>query len=159
MRFEFCPRCGGHLTDAVKFGKPRRYCPACHYVQFSDPKVAAAVFIEQDDRILLVKRAVDPERGKWALPAGFIDYGEDPQKGAIREAAEETGLTVTITRLLDVMFDGVTILIIYAAQVLGGDLQAADDVAEVRWFTRDEQPELAFRSTQALVDRWRHDAR
>jgi ADP-ribose pyrophosphatase YjhB (NUDIX family) len=154
---QFCPRCGQALADVVKFGKPHRCCPACEYIHFSNPKVAAAVFIEQTGRVLLVKRGVDPEKGKWALPAGFIDYGEDPQAAARRETLEETGLTVSLTRLVDVLFDGTTIVIIYAATVNSGTLTAADDVEETRWFGPDELPELAFKSTQQVIHQWRGD--
>jgi len=115
-----------------------------------------ALFIEQGDRILLVKRGVDPKRGKWALVAGFVDYGEAPEEAAIREAGEETGLEVTIDRLMDVSYDAdnSTIVIMYAAKIVGGTLIAADDVDEVAWFGVDNLPELAFESTQRLVSAW-----
>jgi ADP-ribose pyrophosphatase YjhB (NUDIX family) len=139
----------------IKFGKPHRCCPHCEFIYFRNPKVAAAVFIAQADRVLLVRRGVDPEKGKWALPAGYVDFGEDPQHAAIREAAEETGLVVEVVRLLDVMFDGTTIVILYAARVVGGDLLAGDDVDEARWFAAgDKLPELAFRSTQVAIAQW-----
>lgn len=74
-------------------------------------------------------------------------------QAAIRETLEETGLAITVSRLVDVIFDGTTIVIIYAAQVVGGVLNAMDDVVEARWFSPDTLPassELAFKSTQAL---------
>jgi 8-oxo-dGTP diphosphatase len=151
---QFCARCGHSLHDEVRFGKLHRVCAACEYIYFANPKTAAAVWIEQAGQVLLVKRGVDPERGKWALPAGFIDLGEDPQAAAIRETHEETGLRVTISGLVDVMFDGTTIVIIYAAQVVSGILTPMDDVDEARWFAPPDLPELAFKSTQALVSKW-----
>ncbi|MBN1964223.1 MAG: NUDIX hydrolase, partial [Anaerolineae bacterium] len=90
--FNYCPRCGASLEQRMAFGQERPVCPACGYVHFYDPKVAAAVFIEQDGRVLLIKRGVEPEKGRWALPAGFIDRGEDPRHTAVREVQEETGL-------------------------------------------------------------------
>ncbi len=151
----FCPRCGHAVEDQLKFGKIRRVCPACGYIYFANPKVAVVSFVERDRQILLVKRGVDPERGKWALPGGFVDLGEDPALAAVRETAEETGLNVQITGLLDVTFppNGV-IVISYAAQVVGGTLGAADDVEDVCWFTPDNLPELAFESTLRLVSLW-----
>jgi ADP-ribose pyrophosphatase YjhB (NUDIX family) len=62
------------MIDKLAFGQMRRVCKKCSFVHFDDPKVAAVVFIEQNERILLVRRAMNPERGKWALPAGYIDY-------------------------------------------------------------------------------------
>lgn len=154
---QYCPRCGHALSDAVKFGKTRRVCTNCEFIFFANPKAAAAVWIEHDGQILLVKRGMEPERGKWALPAGFIDFGEDPQEAAIRETLEETGLAITISHLVDVMFDGTTIVIIYAAHMVGGTLTAMDDVDDACWFNAATLPppaELAFQSTQALVYEW-----
>jgi ADP-ribose pyrophosphatase YjhB (NUDIX family) len=153
--FAFCPQCGNELADELRFGKPHRICPACGYVHFRDPKVAAVVLIQSAGRILLVLRGVDPERGKWALPAGYVDAGEDPALAAAREVHEETGLEVRIARLVDVMFDRGKILIVYGADMTGGTLCAQDDVDDVRWFGPDDIPhDLAFRSTREIVDRW-----
>ncbi len=100
-------------------------------------------------------RGVDPERGRWALPAGYVDGGEDPALAALREVREETGLEVRIARLVDVMFDQGKILIVYGADVIGGALCAQDDVDDTRWFGPDEVPhDLAFRSTREIVARW-----
>ncbi len=150
----FCPRCGQPIGQQVRFGKVRPVCPACGYIHFSDPKVAVVVFVEQDCKVLLVLRGVDPQRGKWALPAGYVDRGEDPALAAVRETAEETGLNVEITRLIDVMFDDGIIVIMYAAQVVGGTLRAQDDADDARWFGPDDLPELAFRSTQVIITAW-----
>ena len=157
----FCIRCGQPLQDREAFGKIRRTCSGCGYVHFLDPKVAAIVFIVDAHRVLLVKRAENPEKGKWSLPGGFVDAGEDPRKAAIREAVEETGLQVEITRLLDVFYypspngSPTPIVIAFEAQMVSGVLCAADDAEEVAWFAADQLPELAFTSTHALINRWR----
>ncbi|MFQ3534547.1 MAG: NUDIX hydrolase [Aggregatilineales bacterium] len=153
----YCPHCGAHTAQLERFGKLRPVCPTCGYVHFEDPKVAVAVFIRRQDEILLVLRANDPERGKWALPAGYVDRGEDPRAAAEREVLQETGLQVQVTRLIDVIYEGV-IVIIYEASVIGGKLCAADDAAEARWFTRQALPEIAFRSTQQVLAAWRDDS-
>lgn len=119
-------------------------------------KVAVAVFIRHEERVLLVLRANEPERGKWALPAGYVDRGEDPRVAAAREVLQETGLQVRVTRLIDVLYEGV-IVILYAAEVIGGELCAADDAAEARWFARQELPEVAFRSTRQVIAAWQQD--
>ncbi|NDJ75061.1 MAG: NUDIX hydrolase [Chloroflexi bacterium] len=156
----FCQVCGHALTDRMAHGKQRRVCPDCGFIHFQDPKVAAVVFIEQDNRVLLVRRAINPERGKWTLPAGYVDYGENPRAAAIREAWEETGLEVEITRLIGVESDpgtfGASIMIVYAARVVNGDAQAGDDADAIRWLAAtDPLPELAFHTTQNLVTAWR----
>ncbi len=155
--YRYCPQCATPLADAEISGKVRRVCPACGFVQFHDPKVAVCVFIEQVGRVLLVKRGVEPELGKWALPAGYVDYGEEPQSAAIREAWEETGLQIEISALWDVMFyqgAKAVITIIYAGTVRGGILQAGDDAQEAAWFPPDALPEIGFESTRRALARW-----
>jgi ADP-ribose pyrophosphatase YjhB (NUDIX family) len=149
-----CLRCGTRMEQRERFDKVRPVCPACGYVHFDDPKVAVAVFVRQAEQVLLVLRANEPERGKWALPAGYVDRGEDPKIAAEREVLQETGLAVQVTRLIDVIYEGV-IVIIYEARVIGGALCAGDDAAEARWFTRQSVPEVAFRSTQQVIAAWR----
>jgi 8-oxo-dGTP diphosphatase len=97
--FNFCPRCGTPVRHEERFGKVRPVCPQCDWICFVDPKVAAAVLIEQDGRVLLVRRAGEPFRGLWTLPAGFINGGEDPAEAAARECLEETGLSVRVVRV------------------------------------------------------------
>ena len=94
LELNFCPRCGQALEDAFVFGRVRRVCPACGLVVFRDHKVAAAALVEDAaGRVLLVRRAWDPQRGYWSLPAGFVDEDESPPEAALRECREETGLT------------------------------------------------------------------
>jgi ADP-ribose pyrophosphatase YjhB (NUDIX family) len=153
----YCIRCGAALRLERRSGRRRPTCPNCEWVYFPDPKVAAAVLIEKDDQVLLVRRAVDPRRGKWTLPAGFIDAGEDPRAAAERECLEETGMQVRITGLLDVLYGqehekGAHIIIFYRAEVLGGQVVAGDDVDRVAFFARHELPPLAFSTTQRILN-------
>lgn len=156
--FAFCPRCGSPMRTRQVADKPRRVCPTCRYVYFTDPKVGVGVAVVEDGRLLLIKRAMNPERGKWSLPAGFIDQGEDPKDAAAREALEETGLIVRIEGVLDVFHNppgagGASVFILYRAQIIGGELAAADDAADAGFFALDQLPELAFASTKAAVAR------
>ena len=158
----FCPNCGHPLTDALRFGKERRVCEACGYVHFHDPKVAAVVFVTEGERVLMVKRGVDPQRGKWALPAGYIDYGEDPREAAAREVEEETGLKVRITRLIDVLGPDArnegpaSIVILFEGEAVGGELGARDDADKAIFLAPEDIPfsEIAFESTRLLLKRW-----
>jgi 8-oxo-dGTP diphosphatase len=158
----YCPRCGRPLIDAFKYGTIRRVCEACGFVHFRDPKVAAVVLVTENGRVLMVKRAVDPQGGKWALPAGYVDYGEDPREAARREVAEETGLEVAITRLIDVLGPDArgespaSIVILFEGERIGGTLQAHDDAERAVFFSPDEVPldNIAFESTRLLLDRW-----
>lgn len=156
----YCPICGEKLEMRQRTGALRPVCPSCDHTVYFDPKVAVAVCIMQDDQMLLVRRGMEPMRGLWAMPAGFMDYDEDPKAAAKREALEETGLEVQIDRLLEVFHtpnDGgvANIVIVYAASITGGAMQAADDADDVAWFSKDNVPEIAFIPSQTIVKRWK----
>ena len=156
--FAYCPRCATPMQTAPVIDKPRRVCSGCGYVYFTDPKVGVGVAVVESGRLLLVRRAIKPERGKWSLPAGYLDHGEDPREAAARETMEETGLVVAVDELLDVIFNppghgGASIFILYRAQQTGGTLQAGDDADAADFFPFDALPELAFASTRAAVAR------
>ena len=138
-------------------GKVRPTCPACGYIAFADPKVAATVLVERDNKILFIRRAIDPGRGRWCFPGGYVDFGEDPAAAAMRECREETGLEVTALTLLDLAFDGRVIVITYLAQVAEGiEPVAADDADLVAWFGLDELPPLAFNSMTRPIQCWQN---
>jgi ADP-ribose pyrophosphatase YjhB (NUDIX family) len=125
-------------------------------VYFADPKVATAALVERDGKVLLARRAGDPQRGLWTLPAGFVDAGEDPAEAARRECLEETGLQVRITGLVSVLAGqehprGAHIFIVYRAEIVGGELRADDDVDQVDFFAYDDLPPLAFKTTRRIL--------
>ncbi len=155
----FCPACGAPVEWREAFGRPRPVCPACGRIHLFDPKVAAAVLVEDRGRVLLVRRSSEPFRGTWTLPAGFVDAGEDPRVAAERECLEETGLQVRATRLLDVIAGkehvrGASIVIVYQAEVLGGALQASDDAEAAAFYSPEELPELGFEATRRVLAEW-----
>ncbi len=152
----FCIKCGTRLVREILFGRLRPTCPLCKWVYFADPKVAAAILIEDQSRVLLTRRVNDPQRGLWSLPAGFVDAGEDPAQAAIRECLEETGLQIRILRLIDVIAGqehprGAHILIAYQGEITGGALQAGDDADQAAFFSRQNLPPLAFSTTRRLL--------
>jgi ADP-ribose pyrophosphatase YjhB (NUDIX family) len=128
-------------------------------VHFVDPKVGAGVLLSEDKKILLVRRSVEPEIGKWTLPAGFVEGDEDPRETAARECLEETGLEVRIDDLLEVIHgrehsSGATIVIIYTGEVLGGQLDAQDDADAAKYFSATDLPPLAFKATRVAIEGW-----
>ena len=154
---KYCPRCGAPVSLQERFGKAHAVCPQCEWIHFDDPKVAAAVLGEQDGRVLLVRRAGEPFRGLWTLPAGFVDAGEDPARAAERECLEETGLSVRVKRVLDVIAGreherGADFVILYQAEVLGGTLSPNDDADAVEWFEPGDLPPLAFSATHKALN-------
>jgi ADP-ribose pyrophosphatase YjhB (NUDIX family) len=157
--YAYCPRCATPLETRRVGDKPRRACSSCGFIYFTDPKVGVGALVVEDGKLLLVRRRMMPEAGRWSLPAGFVDRGENPREVAVRETREETGLEVSIEDLLDVYFNpqtetgGASIFILYQAQVTGGVLQAGDDADAAAFFGPNELPELAFASTRDAV-RW-----
>src|SRR5215510_11483579 len=154
--FKFCPRCGFELAHEFLFGQIRGVCPNCKWIHFIDPKVAAAVLVIQNNRVLLVRRAGEPFRGLWSLPAGFVNSGEDPAEAAARECLEETGLSVRVTRVYEIVSGrehprGADFVIVYQAEIISGEMKAEDDADAVEWFDREHLPELAFRATQKVL--------
>ena len=154
----FCPDCGIRLVHKHYDGHERPYCTACEHPIYVDPKVAVVVFIVQNDNLLLIQRGMNPGKGKWALPAGFVDHDEAPEDAAIRETWEETNLHVTIDKLLAVYpkkDNGLAdIVIAYSASINEGVMQAGDDASDVGWYTRDNLPEMVFYPSITLTRLW-----
>ena len=139
----------------------RKACRYCGFIHFKDPKVAVAALVSDGAAVLLVRRAVLPRAGFWALPAGYMDQDESPEEAAIREIAEETGVGIRLGGLQAVVELGGWeqrrgILLVYRAEPVSGDVSPADDVSEARWFAPAEVPwnELAFDSTADLLRQW-----
>lgn len=155
----FCIRCGTPVTIAELYGRMRPTCPACGWIYFADPKVAAAVLVEENGQVLLVRRINEPFRGYWSLPAGFINADEDPAEAAARECLEETGLEIHILDLLTLVAGkehprGADFIIVYRAEMSGGELHPGDDADRAGFFAPDQLPPLAFRATQVAIQKW-----
>ena len=154
LEFRFCPKCGAGLASRqLKDHEPERMvCKECEFVLFRDPKLAAGTVFRQDSKFVLLKRAIEPGYGKWVFPGGFVDRGETVAGAAIRETREEANVDVAIRGLIDVYsYSGSpVVVVVYAAEMVGGDLKAADETLEVKMFEQADIPwdELAFPSTR-----------
>lgn len=161
LQLNFCPTCGAPMMDRFVFGRTRRACSACGFIFFREPKLAVGALVEQAGQVLLVRRAVDPKRGYWCLPAGYVEYDEGPVEAVIREVKEETGVMIRVYELLaayHVRSDprGMGVILVYRAAPAGGKLAPGDDASEAAYFAPDELPrELAFASTRRALLRWR----
>ena len=130
----------------------------------SQPLIGVGAIIIEGDRVVLVKRAQPPIQGQWSIPGGALEVGEFVRDAAVREAREETGLIVGPGELLGV-YDRVVphadgrvqyhyVLVDFLCRPVGGELRAASDAAEVRWFTREELPELKLaEDTQEVIEK------
>jgi 8-oxo-dGTP diphosphatase len=156
--FRFCPVCGGALESrSLRDGDPARLvCMACGFVFYLDPKLAVGTIItDEQNRVVLVKRAIEPGYGKWVFPGGYVDRGEEVRAAAVREAREETGLEVRLERLINIYsYAGrVPVIVVYSATMMGGCLGCDDEGLEARFFEPETIPweELAFRSTREAL--------
>jgi ADP-ribose pyrophosphatase YjhB (NUDIX family) len=157
-QFKFCPVCGGGFESRLlKAGEPERLvCLACEFVFYLDPKVAVATIVtDEQGHILLVRRAIEPGYGKWVIPGGYVDRGEEVRAAALRETREECGIDARLDRLLNIYsYAGrVPVIIVYVATMLGGCLACDDEGLEARFFEPSTIPwdDLAFRSTHEAL--------
>jgi len=161
-KLRYCPACGTECLLQSENERLRPVCPKCGLVQYRNPSPAVSVFIVDDGKILLGKRADwNFEGEKWCFPCGYIEFDEDFLTAGCREVREETGLEVKITGIINVTHnffnEGLhTLVIVLAARVIGGELQPNDDLTELRWFGPDESlPELAFEADRMIVEHYR----
>ena len=121
------------------------------------PKLMVDVVIPSERGVVLVRRGSEPFEGQWALPGGFVEVGETVRQAAVREAAEETGLAVEVSRLVGVYSEpdrdprGHNVSVAFVARVLSGQMQAASDAAEVD-VLGPGSVELAFDHDRIIAD-------
>jgi len=155
-----CPRCAGALAESEVRGSRRLRCADCSYIFYMGPAAVACVLAERDGQILFVLRKYDPGKGKWCLPAGFMEAGEQPDESAAREVKEETGLDVEVTGIYDTWATDEdprtpVISLAFTARVAGGVLAAGDDAEEARFFDMDDLPDsIAFEDHARVVRRY-----
>lgn len=156
----FCPLCATALGIRDDHGVSRPTCPACGYIHYKNPVPAAGVLLEWRGGMLLVRRKYDPRAGAWCLPAGFMEYGETPERCAIRELKEETGIVGRLGDLFGVYAGHDdprvrAVLILYRAERAGGRLKAGDDAIEARYFPLDEMPSpIAFEAHRRALQKY-----
>ena len=161
--WRWCPRCRAELVH----GEGQVDCRSCGFAWYANSQpTSSAIVRDAEGRILLARRALEPDQGKWDLPGGFMDEGEHPRAAAIRELREETGLEIDPLDLVAVEVDAYgededapsTLNLYWSARVVSGEPEPADDVSELRWFRPDELPpddELAFQVNARLLARFR----
>jgi ADP-ribose pyrophosphatase YjhB (NUDIX family) len=155
----FCPACGRPVEAQVLEAdhRPRLVCSEGH-VTWRNPRMVVGTIPVQRGRVFLGRRAIEPARGKWGNPSGFLEVGESTQEGARRETEEETELRVEVGRLIGVYsrpHAGI-VTIAYEADVVGGRPDPAAETSEVRAFGPDEIPwdELAFTTVESALRDW-----
>jgi ADP-ribose pyrophosphatase YjhB (NUDIX family) len=142
-------------------GREREVCQQCGWIKYDQLKVTAGVLVERDKKVLLVKRAIQPWRGYWYLPAGFVENDESPREAAEREGFEETNLKISTKDLIDVYYynddpRGNGLLILYSGTITSGIEKLTPEVQEISFFSRDEiqSLELAGGSHKLAIQEW-----
>ena len=164
LGWRLCPRCGAGLDRSAM--PARVSCPVCAFVAYANPKpCVCALVVDGDGRLLLTRRGVEPFRGLWDTPGGFVEEGEHPHEALRRELLEETGLVVEPGAFVGVWMDTYgsagdaesTFNLYYEAGIVSGVPRADDDVAEIGWFSADALPvrdELAFTTVADALAAW-----
>lgn len=161
-----CGTCGRALVIAHDGQSNQPHCPDCRRFYYRNPVPAACCFVSRGDgELLFARRAVEPCRGGWSLPGGFIELGETPEEAALRELREETNLRATRARLLGVStrqspISGAIMVLGYVVEDWEGEdeMRPDSDALALGFFARGARPELSFsvhRELLALYDRSR----
>lgn len=157
-RAKFCPACTTPLQEEEVAGRLRPKCLDCGLVLFKNPASAAAgVVLDRRSRVLLIRRAIEPYKGYWALPAGYQEIDETPQETVSREVKEETGIIVEPVRLIDLIFipddsRKPANLSIHLCIPVGGELCPADDAEDAAWFAMTDLPEdMGFHNRERIL--------
>lgn len=160
--WRYCPRC----AQSLRHEDGRLECVACGFEWFANPAPAVAALVADDEgRLLLARRAVEPGRGLWDTPGGFLEEREDPLRALRRELHEETGVGLSVGDFVGAFVDTygtepdspAVLNLVWEATIEDGDLQPADDVSELRWFAAEELPrdeELAFPWIAPVLRAW-----
>jgi ADP-ribose pyrophosphatase YjhB (NUDIX family) len=153
---KFCPECASPVVWRVVAGRERAACPTCSFVHYEDPKLVAVALIPIERKLVLGRRSINPRRGYWSFPSGYVDRGEPVHNAAIREVNEETCLVVEIEELLGLYSEpnNPVVLAVYITRAVGGTLEAGDEMSEVGLFATDAMPELAFPNDHRILADW-----
>lgn len=159
--FRFCPHCGRRTKLQRVHGTQELSCPACGYTFWMNSKPTASVLLVQRGKVLLTRRAIQPYRGYWDAPGGYLDIHEMPVQGLQREMREELSIRIVQPKLLGVYLGlypstplQSTFNVYYVATRFTGKLKAQDDVASYAWHPIEHLPKrIAFANNrQALRD-------
>jgi len=159
---KYCSSCGATVSRKTPAGdtKDRWVCDACDHIHYQNPLIVVGCVPERDGKILLCKRAIEPRRGYWTVPAGFMELGETLAQGAARETLEEACAEVRIGHLfasVDVVQAG-QVHLFFTAELIS-DFAPGDESLEVAMFEKSEIPwdEIAFRSVSFALKTYLED--
>jgi ADP-ribose pyrophosphatase YjhB (NUDIX family) len=155
---KYCSECAAELSEIVPEGdnRPRYVCTACDSIHYQNPKVVTGCLVSHKQQVLLCRRAIEPRKGFWTIPAGFMENGETMCEGALRETVEEAAANVKnecLYRLFDIPH--INQVYVFFRGELDGDYGVGPESLESALFNEEDIPwsELAFPIvTDVLVD-------
>lgn len=142
----FCARCGAILQRKKVYGQERPCCPRCGYVVYYNPKLVAVGILVNDGKVLLVRRGMNPGKGLWGMPGGYVDMGEVIEEAVEREVWEETGLKTQARRLVGLHSEAgqAQVLAVYEMESVSGEVTPGEEVMDAAFFPLDDLPPMAF---------------
>jgi ADP-ribose pyrophosphatase YjhB (NUDIX family) len=161
----FCSNCGHAVSRRIPEGDqlPRAVCDQCGTVHYENPRVVVGCVPEWEGRILLCRRAIEPRRGYWTAPAGFLEIGESMHAAAARETAEEALAEVEVGTLLSVVnvLHAAQVHVMFRARMRGAQYGAGAESLETALFQESEIPwnDIAFASIHFALERYLADRR
>ena len=156
--FKFCPLCKNSLRRDKVDGRERSVCRKCGWIDYENPlPVAVCAAINDHGKILITKRNLEPGYNKWALPGGFVETDETPEKACLRELEEETGVKGEIDRLIGVYVQktkeyGSILIIGYVVNVLKERISLSDELKEAIFVNRKAIPYIPFLSHRKMIE-------
>jgi len=157
IKYKYCPICKSNLSRTKHGETYRLSCRKCGWIHYANPLPSVAAYVRNSrNEVLLVRRGVTPGKGKWALPSGFIEQEELPEKAVVRELKEETSIDGSVRRLLGIYTEptrvyGNILLIAYEIDFHGGKPKPGSDTKEARFFAADRLPMIPFASHRAII--------
>lgn len=154
---KFCTHCAGRLQFAVPQGddRVRAICSQCRAIHYVNPKIVAGCLALWEDRILMCRRAIEPRRGYWTLPCGYMEEGETVEAAACRETREESLATVSIRRLYSIVSlpEISQVYLVFLADLQTPSFGPTAESAEVSLLRPDEIPwsALAFPAVEYVL--------
>jgi len=156
-----CGRCGGGLALGPVAGEERErlICERCGHITYLNPRLVATTLpVTEAGEVLLIRRGIEPGRGLWAQPGGFLEIDETPTEGAVRETLEETGLIVAPGEIVGLYarLEAAVVVLVYEARITGGEIRTSTEALDVQAFAPEDipWPEIAFRTTWFALADW-----
>ncbi len=157
----YCSRCGAELAIASlpEESRDRLACAACGYIAYINPRLVVTTLpVTADGALLLLRRGIEPGRGWWAQPGGFLEVDETVSEAAVRETLEETGLLVEPGGIVGLYsrLEAAVVVVAFEATMIGGEARPTPEALEVRAFAPTEIPwdEIAFKTSFWAIRDW-----